>query len=280
MFPRRITRRTKPSDVRLDLNNPIAQKFDFYIPLGDKEGKDLVDGLSPVETGTSPVTETRGMVKDFTGTAYLNYGDVHDLGAGSITVGCWFRTATNGAQTFVNKAASDDVAGRWALNVGGGGNIQFFFDDGPSNYIPGITMVYGDNQWHFVVGVIDRVDQEVVLYLDGNQVSTVSYTGTTDHQTNFITVFGLFNNAAGTGVGTSQQFDGQMSDCFICHEVLNEAEIDSLYNDFYQVLEKRPQLLPLTTGAAPTGRIMGSLANNGGLAYKGGIAGIGGGLAG
>jgi len=253
---RALPRKSKPSYItKLDQSNSIAKKFAFYAPLGanDKGGFDIVGNLSPIEIGTSPVADTKSIVKDFTGTAYLNYGDVHDLGAGSITYGVWFKTATNAAQTFINKASTSNDAGRMALNVGGGGNIQFFFDDGASNYIPGITMVYGDSQWHFLVGAIDRAAQEVVLYLDGNQVSTVAYTGTTDHQTNFITVVGLFNDSAGTGIGSTQQFDGQMENLFICHEALSEVEIHSLYNDFYQVLEPRTRFLPFTVGAAPAG---------------------------
>jgi len=37
---------------------------------------------------------------------------------------------------------------------------------------------------------------------------------------------------------------------------------------------------PVTADPAPTGRIMSSLAGSGGLAHRGGLAGIGGGLAG
>jgi hypothetical protein len=61
---------------------------------------------------------------------------------------------------------------------------------------------------------------------------------------------------------------------------LTAYEHKSLHENPWQVFAPRIHRIPIGYAAAAGGRIMSSLAGSGGLASKGGIAGIGGGLAG
>lgn len=62
---------------------------------------------------------------------------------------------------------------------------------------------------------------------------------------------------------------------------VSAAEAVYLSKNPYQILKpKTAQIYSFSTGAAPSGRIMGGLAGLGGLAGRGGLAGTGGGLAG
>jgi len=84
------------------------------------------------------------------------------------------------------------------------------------------------------------------------------------------------DNSAGGNVANSWQRYAMTFD-----RELTEGEVASLYRDPYQLLRPLAQSVYITSDAPPpSGRIMSSLAHNGGLAGLGGIAGPGGGLAG
>jgi len=256
MFPHRRKHWIKPESITLNLSNPIAKKFDFYIPhnQGSIAGKDIVGRLSPTVDNTSIVTSELGKVRDFTYPSTLDYDDNHDIGAGSFTVGCWFKTAQSVSASMITKSRAGAGDARWALNVGGGGDLQLFLLDSSAYYAGSSMTQWDDNEWHFVVGIIDRVEQNIYLYVDGIRVATTVYTSTNTLNNTDVLVIGEFGNPLGTAPHDAfQQFEGQLSDCFICHSALSKREIKSLYDDFYQILQPRIQLLPLTVGVVPIG---------------------------
>jgi len=206
----------KPKNPKLDKTNPIAKKFDFYAPFGsnDRGGRDIVGNLIPTVTGTSTKAGKLGISKDFSGDSYLNYGDQHDIGATGLTVGTWFKTSQSASSAFIGKSAESGDSARWSLGISGTGDISFFIDDG-ANYLASTPMTWDDDQWHLAIGVVDRDIQVVRLYIDGIRVASTAYTLTTDLQSNFILLTGKYQDAAGTGVGTLNQFEGQLSDQFI-----------------------------------------------------------------
>ena len=268
MFPRRRKHWIKPDNPVLNLSNPIAKKFDFYVPhnSGSIAGKDIVGKIDPTVTNTNIITSTLGKVRDFTYPAHLDYGDQHDIGAGNFSVGCWFRTTQNTSSSFITKAAANGDDFRWSLNIGGGGNLQLFIADTSTYFCGSAATQWDDDKWHFVVAVIDRIDQNLYLYVDGSRVATTVYTGTSTFNTSHVLIIGEFGNSTGSAPNDNfQQFLGELSDCFICHSALSKHEIKSLYDDFYQVLEKRTQLLPLTipavSGFKPAWAMASSRAN-------------------
>lgn len=238
----------KPSQPKLNLNNDIAKKLDFYAPFGamDRGGLDIVGNLSPVVTGTTPKGSKLGVVKDFTGDAYLNYGNNHNIGTGSLTVGVWFKTNQTSATSFINKSAASSASNRWIFGVSGAGDLSFAIDDGP-NITAATPMIWGDNKWHFAVGVLKR-GVGLYLYVDGVEVAFVSSVGFNDLTTNFILLIGKYQDSTGLTVGTVNQFIGQLSDPFISHEAFLVREIKSLYSNFYQIIEPRKQLIPTVGG--------------------------------
>lgn len=117
----------------------------------------------------------------------------------------------------------------------------------------------------------------VLLYLNG-KVTALSasgaQSGTVDGGTGVPIRIG---NSAYSGA--SNEWDGPIYKVALYDTALTAGQIQSLTHDPYgafRVIQRRVGLVP---AAAPSGRIMSSLAHHGGLAGAGGIAGAGGGLA-
>ena len=113
------------------------------------------------------------------------------------------------------------------------------------------------------------------LYIDGAFADSDGTAFTwADQVPNEYSLYG--DNSAGGNVSDSWQRYAMTFD-----RELTEGEVASLYRDPYQLLRPAAQSAYITSDAPPpSGRIMSSLAHNGGLAGLGGIAGPGGGLAG
>lgn len=267
--------------TKLNQRNRIAQKFDFYVPLCDGIYQDLVGGLEPSTiTGTSRTFNPKaGKATELADTDHIIYGDVHDLGSESFTIGMWFRTTQNIGGGVISKASYSAANGRYGFYIDPG-VIGFQFDDG-ANYPAEVSNSWNDDRWHFAVAVLDRVNTTNTLYINGiQQAQNSGFSSSYSWDTAFDLILGAWGDTDGIGAHATYDYAGGLSDVFICHEALSAAEILSLYRDFGQIWEPILQPINVNVVAAPSGRIMSSLARHGGLAGHGGIAGKGGGLAG
>lgn len=139
-----------------------------------------------------------------------------------------------------------------------------------------------------VVGEFDTVASTFVassnlrtMYINGGNL--VAGGGEVNTATNaYITPFA--NDAVhlfADGAQTARRLSASVKAILFFRRTLSAEEIAQLHKDPYQILRPSGPMVYFTpSGAAPTGRIMSSLANGGGLAGRGGIAGAGGGLAG
>ena len=284
MFPVKRRWTKLPPNPVINKGNAIGRKIDLYLPLHDLAARDIAGGLVPATTGTSTVGSERGLVTHFDDGDYLDFGDVHDLGSESMFFGCWYKTTQSTDFTLMAKAFYGFVIPRFFISTTAGNfQIRCHTTAGGNKVFVDTTGTRNDGKWHFITGVADNLQKEIRLYIDGvNLGSTALDNSYSSEDSGYHLFIGRYNDEIdGTNPHTTfSKYTGDMSDLIMGHHALNDAEVMSLHKDFYQILQPRTQLLPLTQAAVGGGRIMGSLADKGGLAGHGGIAGIGGGLAG
>lgn len=201
--------------------------------------------------------------------------------------------AVGEGHTLLTTFRADNTTGdrNWLLSnrVTDGGSGFAFYTFTLAGTIPDQTvrlyMVYGgvaEYQFNTTIRINDdfvplaiagTLNGDYDSYINGEQADNVSV-GTLNANTDSIALYAdPFNNDGLTGaVEYTYYFDRRLS-----HE-----EIREITRDPYQLLKPA---IPLAAFfnldvAAPSGRIMGSIANQGGLAGRGGIAGPGGGIAG
>lgn len=153
-------------------------------------------------------------------------------------------------------ASSTVAANRTANGPGGGANS---FADG------GIFLL-----------AATATNTDLTLYLDGEQIAQTTFSASdlrwSDNENWWL---GQLHS-----LGTSP-FEGIVMCAGVTHSRWSDQQHRAFAKDMYQILKPVHELEYFTSaGAPPTGRIMSSLAYNGGLAGSGGIAGSGGGLAG
>ncbi len=85
-----------------------------------------------------------------------------DAGLGSISVGVWAKSSS-GQGTMVRKSDGSNANG-WILEGLSTAQFRVGFNGGAGVSASGS---YNDNQWHFVVGVLDRPNAELRIYVDG-----------------------------------------------------------------------------------------------------------------
>ena len=237
MFIKRKHTRKPSFGFELDKSNTIAKKIDLYSPLADAPARDFEGKLLPTVSGTSLTASALGRVTEFTDGDYINFGDVHDLGSYSIFFGCWFKTIDT-SYAIINKSIYASAKGRYFL-YSDAGNITFGAELNFGLRTVVVTDNYNDGNWHYIVGVIDRL-KEVRLYIDGVKVGTTTATDPYDYNTTNILLLGRYNDTAGTGVhATFAKFTGEMSDFILGHNSLNDVEAKLLYDNFYQILKPR-----------------------------------------
>ncbi|MEE9525510.1 MAG: LamG-like jellyroll fold domain-containing protein [Candidatus Woesearchaeota archaeon] len=101
--------------------------------------------------------------------------------------------------------------------------IDCYTKDGSNNPVARSTTTVNDDKWHFFVFVVDKVDNESKLYVDGSLEATAShiYNGSFANTGNFK----MGENAAG-----GFDFNGSIDEVTIWNRSLNASEISDLYN--------------------------------------------------
>ena len=196
-----------------------------------------------------------GTAFNFNGTdAYVNMGDVMDIGLSSWSYGMWFNVNNiSSTRILFSKTLSGENTGRIRCSVTTGGVIRFAF--APTNTASTddidiqTTNTISLNTWYHVVFVLDRTNN-MKIYLNGVlQSVTVSVAAN-----NLIPYSGVnFNNinpfriGSGTGADNTSPnglFSGQIDAFNVWNRVLTESEITELYNSGNGVQYSNP-LSPL-----------------------------------
>ena len=174
----------------------------------------------------------------FNGTnAYVELGDVMDVGTNSWSYSIWF----NPTQVFITmflfgKTIAAGVRGR-VISLIDNSKLQIIFDADASNVIivetPGTTILA--NNWYHAVVQIDRTDK-VKLFLNGSAVTLATTNGTNNlapYSANNYNTNNPFRIGAGTNsdnVTPSTFYSGKIDEVGIWNKVLTPTEVTELYN--------------------------------------------------
>ena len=184
-----------------------------------------------------------GTAFKFNGTnAYVNMGDVMDLGLSSWSYGMWFKSAVTSSGTLFSKAIATGLAGRFAAYIDSN-RINFIFDynsplNSPGNTVNIVTSnTIVANTWYHLVCVFDRTSN-IRLYLNGVLQSVAISYGVNDlsqygaANTNYNTScpFRIGAYTAADNINAVSFFNGSIDTFNVWNRVLTASEITELYN--------------------------------------------------
>jgi len=178
-----------------------------------------------------------GNAFDFNGTtAYVNIGDVMDVGTSSWSYSCWFNSNNlTGYRQIISKSYAAASNGRWWMQTYNN-KIQFNFARELSSVIEvESTTTISTNTWYHLVCIIDRSDK-LKVYINGNLETLISLSATNDltpyTATNYDSIaplrFGAYT--ASDSVTALPTFSGKIDAIHIWNRVLTQLEITALYN--------------------------------------------------
>ena len=194
-------------------------------------------------TAQGGLTYTAGKIGNafnFNGTnAYVQLGDVMDIGTSSWSYSMWFNANQLTAGTYLvlfSKSIAASGSGRvWATTYGN--QLQFNFDAaGNSNNInTQTTLTFNTNTWYHVVCVLDRNDK-LKMYVNGTLVTLNTILGdnnlipfsSVNYNTNNPFRIGTYTAADNASIlGT---FNGKIDAFNVWQKALTQSEITELYN--------------------------------------------------
>jgi serine/threonine protein kinase len=210
----------------------VTHRFDGVynnVALG-QPGRDFMTGR---KTGASKVAAGFGPANG--AESLVSIADI-DLsvprgGNGKFAVAAWVLASDSnphGAGVICKGAGKGDE--QFCIDCGGPGNVfRFFFRDTGGGSCWTTSAVAPDNQWHFLTGVCDQAHSRIYIYVDGtNSGQSTTTVGTGIHASPVPLSIGARKSARRTSYDS--QFIGSISDVAIFTNVLNAAQVLSLYN--------------------------------------------------
>lgn len=221
---------TVPSTLSNNLLSYYKAESNTTDSLGVNNGT-AVGGLT-YSTGKS------GNAFDLNGTtAYVNMGDVMDIGFNSMTYSFWFNASavTDYTQIF-SKTIAASSQGR-IISFFESGKLVFFFQPETSvNAQVATTTTISTNTWYHVALVLDRADK-LKIYLNGTlDNGTASNNnlipfGVSSYNTNHPFRIGAGTNSDSTTA--SGFFNGKIDEFGVWNRVLTTTEITELQTKYY-----------------------------------------------
>jgi hypothetical protein len=208
--------------------SPLLNGLVAYYKLDDPSGGTRFDSAGTNHLtdngGVGSVIGKQGNAADFdaANNEYLDGGDILDIGDGSLTVSCWFKTtSSNTIVPLIGKPWGGNKPGRYAIFLSNG-EVQGLVQDTAGTKSVASASTYNDGNWHLAVQVIDRTNG-LFLYADNTLVdsATGAITGTLNSPDSF--VIGLYSN-----LGT--YLDGDVDESGIWKRALTAPERTQLYN--------------------------------------------------
>ncbi len=209
-----------------------------YIPLNEGSGliaKDLISGINgSIQTNvkwTNDVNFSHGLIFRNIGYPPPNYNNdyvlfpgnsLFDITTNGFSAGFWIKydTYTNIAVPFQN-GNGNDLASGYRFAFSNPGNIYFRISDGTNRRTTSQYLLQNGNTY-FVVGVVDRTNNKVRIYINGNEYgNAVDITGVGS----LVSPSELFYVGSNAYAG----INGSMKDVFIVNRTLSAQEVYYLY---------------------------------------------------
>jgi hypothetical protein len=120
---------------------------------------------------------------------------------------------------------------QFALDCGGTSNgFRFYFRDAATgaahNAVSSISA--SDGKWHHLVGVVDEVNSNASLYVDG-LLAGITVVGTNQGVQGVTTPFTIGSRSSGAGTGFDLQFSGDIDEVAIYSNALSAAQVQNHY---------------------------------------------------
>ena len=177
-----------------------------------------------------------GTAFQFNGTnAYVQLGDVMDVGTSSWSYSMWFNTAVSTTnQVLFSKSLAAGLVGRFTANLENN-KVKFFLEvsSGSIAFIETVNTI-SINTWYNVVFVVDRSNR-LQIYLNGT-LQSVNRTGILDlapysaSNLNTNCPFRIGAYTASDNTTALLTFNGSIDAFNIWNRVLTQSEITELYN--------------------------------------------------
>jgi len=183
-------------------------------------------------SGATRTVDQYGQYLSFDGTNdYVDCGNDTsiNIGTGDFSISAWVKYSVKG-HMIAGKYCDNTNPGYWLSNTQATWENQLAIrvsDAGGSYCDRATTSLYNDNNWHHVVGVVDRDVNPILIYIDGVAVAT---TGVGDLSTETGDLgTGAFQ--IGGNTHTDDYFSGSIDDVRIFSRALTAQEIIDLFEN-------------------------------------------------
>ncbi len=156
--------------------------------------------------------------------------DTLEVGTGSYSFEAWFKTSDNSANKYIFKKKGTQTSETKLLVDNDA--VKFKIKDNSGNYREiQHNNDYGDGEWHYVVGVVNRDDDYLYLYIDGsNAVTPLSISAVGNVSNDGTLVLGARDTSGG------DEFKGLLDEIKFHNRVLSAAEISAKYTEWTKSL--------------------------------------------
>jgi len=206
------------------VGNPmsLSTKPVAYYKIGDKAAFNGSEYL--VTNAASEVYSPYGLNFDSASSDYIDCGNSTNLRiTPNLTISAWFKTSTSQIGKFITRDGLASATRDYALYQNGT-NLQFWVSQSGNiteTILTSTGFTANDGNWHHAVGVCNGTNIE--LYIDGvlNVSGTNSISG--------INTSTYINEIGSRTTGTSNFFNGQLSNISIWNAALTSSQVTELY---------------------------------------------------
>jgi hypothetical protein len=171
----------------------------------------------------------------FDGNDYINISTHIDFNADpgdQITLSAWFKGGTQSSSYGCIFWKEGGCIG-WSIRLHNNGYVTLNFSTGEAScsgmsyyQVNAGDRTYNDNQWHYVVGVIDRPNEILTIYVDGESKESISIDNTKIGAGGSTKIGTVWNN--------TYYFTGLIDNVAIYTQSLNQSQIQQHYAEGLQ----------------------------------------------
>lgn len=163
---------------------------------------------------------------------YVDVGSIPSIGNGSVTVEAWVKPVSFGNWNYIFSYGQTGDNALIAMVINSSGNLVAYIEADGTNQITSLSdgAALTLNQWNHVAIVLDRTNNTITRYLNGQQLGTASSTSILGSAT--ISSQGSAYIAGANNKITGEHFDGILDELRIWTTARTQSQIQSnMYNE-------------------------------------------------